>query len=109
MDPARLDRTFSALADPTRRAILRRLAAGDATVGELAAPFAISAPAISRHLRVLEEAGLLARAREGKRQRCRLEVQALQQASQWLGFHERFWRESFERLNERLKRKERVR
>ncbi len=99
-----LDRTFSALADPTRRAILARLAERDATVGELAAPFAISLPAISRHLRVLEEASLITRERQGQHRRCRLEPEALARADQWLAFYRRFWGGAFDRLDSHLKR-----
>src|ERR1700729_4361802 len=97
-----LDNTFGALADPTRRAILARLAVGEATVGELAAPFEISLPAISRHLKVLESAGLITNEREGKHRRCALRPQALEGASEWLDFHRRFWSGSFDRLDERL-------
>ena len=98
-----LDHTFGALADPTRRAILARLAVGEATVGELAAPFEISLPAISRHLKVLEAAELITNARDGKHRRCALRPQALERASEWLDFHRRFWSGSFDRLDERLK------
>lgn len=97
-----LDHTFAALADPVRRAILMRLAEGDATVGELAAPFEISLPAISRHLRVLEEASLISREREGKHRRCRLQRDALDRAGEWLDFHRRFWSGSFDRLDTHL-------
>lgn len=98
-----LDRTFNALADPTRRAILARLAQGEATVGELAEPFAISQPAISRHLKVLETAELISNERRGKHRRCRLRPEALDSASAWLDFHRRFWTGSFDRLDEHLK------
>ena len=98
-----LDLTFSALADPTRRAILARLAQGEATVGELARPFAVSLPAISRHLSVLEEASLISRERIGKSRRCRLTPHALASASEWLDFHRSFWRGSLEKLNDHLK------
>ena len=98
-----LDHTFGALADPTRRAILARLAVGEATVGELAAPFEISLPAISRHLKVLETAQLITNERDGKHRRCALRPQALERASEWLDFHRRFWSGSFDRLDERLK------
>ena len=98
-----LNLAFAALADPTRRAILQRLAGGEATVNELAAPFAISAPAISRHLRVLEAAGLMVRSRDGQRHRCRLQADTLRQAAAWLDFHRRFWSGSFERLGAHLK------
>lgn len=100
-----LDQTFSALADPTRRAILARLALGEATAGELAEPFAISQPAISRHLKVLESASLIERRRQGQHQRCRLRPQALKDANDWLAFYSRFWTESFDRLAEHLKGK----
>ncbi|SRR6266542_1809188 len=98
-----LDHTFSALADPTRRAILARLAQGEATVGELAKPFAISQPAISRHLKVLEKAALISNERRGKHRRCRLKPEALDSASAWLEFHRRFWTGSFDRLDVHLK------
>lgn len=98
-----LDATFSALSDPTRRAILTRLAEGEATVGELAEPFRISLPAISRHLRVLEEAQLIVRQREGQHRRCRLTQDALANAGEWLDFHRRFWSGTLDRLNEDLK------
>ena len=98
-----LDRTFSALADPTRRAILARLAQGEATVGQLAEPFDISPPAISRHLKVLEEASLISNERQGKHRRCRLNPEALASAGEWIDFHRRFWSGSFDRLNAHLK------
>jgi DNA-binding transcriptional ArsR family regulator len=98
-----LDTTFAALADPTRRAILVRLAEGDATVGELAEPFRISLPAISRHLRVLEEAELIVREREGQHRRCRLKQDALANAGEWLDFHKRFWSGALDRLGDHLK------
>jgi DNA-binding transcriptional ArsR family regulator len=98
-----LDRTFSALADPTRRAILSRLAAGEATVNELAAPFPISLPAISRHLRVLERADLIRQEREGQFRKCRLNPAGLRATSDWLDFYRRFWSESFDRLEQHLK------
>jgi DNA-binding transcriptional ArsR family regulator len=98
-----LDATFSALSDPTRRAILTRLVEGEATVGELAEPFRISLPAISRHLRVLEEAQLIVREREGQHRRCRLKQDALANASEWLDFHRRFWNGTLDRLNDHLK------
>jgi DNA-binding transcriptional ArsR family regulator len=99
---AALDRTFAALADPTRRAILARLASGEATVNELAAPFRISLPAISRHLKVLEQASLIDRARDGAFRRCRLRADRLAEAAEWLGFYEPFWNDSFDRLAEHL-------
>lgn len=100
-----LDHTFAALADPTRRAILARLATGDATVGELAQPFDISLPAISRHLKVLEEASLIENERQGKHRRCRLKTGALESAREWLDFHARFWSGSLDKLAEHLKQK----
>ena len=98
-----LDTTFAALSDPTRRAILARLATGEATVGELAEPFDISLPAISRHLKVLESASLIENEREGKHRRCRLKPDALASATEWLDFHRRFWSGSLDRLAEHLK------
>jgi DNA-binding transcriptional ArsR family regulator len=95
--------TFSALADPTRRAILARLTQGEASVGELAAPFSISQPAISKHLKVLERAGLISRGREAQWRPCRLEAAALRDAAGWLEFYRRFWEESFDRLDAYLK------
>ena len=86
-----LDATFTALADPTRRAIVRRLERGPATVGELAEPFDISAPAVSKHLRMLERAGLLARTREGRIHRIQLAARPLNEAMAWLERHRRFW------------------
>ena len=104
MTPAsHLNHAFAALADPTRRAILARLAAGEATVGELAQPFAISLPAISRHLKVLERASLIVRRRDGQHRRCRLDPGALAEAEAWLAFHRRFWNESLDRLAENLR------
>lgn len=100
-----LDHTFATLADPTRRAILARLARGDASVGELAEPFDISLPAISRHLRVLEEASLIARERDGKHRRCKLQPHALAEAHAWLEFYQQFWGDAFNRLDELLKQK----
>src|SRR5271169_2397832 len=98
-----LDHTFAALADPTRRAILVRLAAGEATVNELAQPFTISLPAISRHLTVLERAALIVRRRDGQYRRCRLAPRALADAEEWLAFQRRFWNESFDRPSEDLR------
>ena len=103
MQPARLDATFAALADPTRRAILARLARGEASVAELAAPFEMSQPAISKHLKVLERAGLVARGREAQSRPCRLVARPLEQASQWLERYRRFWEESFDRLDDYLR------
>lgn len=95
----KLDATFAALADPTRRAILARLASGEASVMELAKPFAMSQPAISRHLKVLENAGLISRGRDAQRRPCRLEAAPLAEANGWLEGYRRFWEESFERLD----------
>jgi DNA-binding transcriptional ArsR family regulator len=98
-----LDHAFGALSDPTRRAILVRLARGDATVGELAKPFDMSLPAVSRHLKVLEEAALISNERHGKHRRCRLKPEALAAAADWLDFSRRFWSGSLERLDAHLK------
>jgi DNA-binding transcriptional ArsR family regulator len=95
----RLDATFAALADPTRRAILLRLASGDASVNELAEPFSMSQPAISKHLKVLERAGLISRARDAQRRPCRLEAAPLAQAHGWLGSYREFWQHSYDRLD----------
>jgi DNA-binding transcriptional ArsR family regulator len=97
-----LSSTFAALADPTRRAILARLAEGPATVKELSAPFAISGPAVSKHLRVLERAGLVARGREAQRRPCRLEAAPLKEVADWAETYRRFWEASHERLGEYL-------
>lgn len=94
-----LDATFAALADPTRRAILARLARGEATVGELAAPFAMSQPGVSKHLRVLEKAGLISRGRDAQRRPCRLEAGPLRDAVAWLEDYRDFWEESYRRLD----------
>jgi DNA-binding transcriptional ArsR family regulator len=105
-----LSTTFSALADPTRRAILARLAAGPATVKELAAPFAISGPAVSKHLRVLERAGLITRGREAQWRPRRLEPAPLKDVAEWAEGYRHFWDKSYERLDaylQRLKDKER--
>jgi DNA-binding transcriptional ArsR family regulator len=98
----RLDATFAALADPTRRAILARLMLGEATVMELAEPFAMSQPAISKHLKVLERAGLVSRGRDAQRRPCRLEARPLAEATAWLEGYRRFWEGSFERLDDLL-------
>ena len=98
-DPDRLDATFMALADPTRRAIIRRLRDGEATVTELARPFAMSQPAISKHLKVLERAGLVTRRREAQRRPCRLQPGRLKAATDWLDGYRRSWEESFGRLD----------
>ncbi len=100
-----LDTTFAALADPTRRAMLQRLARGEATVGELAAPFDLTLPAISRHLKVLERADLITNERRGKQRFCRLRGERLEAAADWLEFSRRFWLGSFDRLDRHLKRR----
>ena len=105
----RLDATFAALADPTRRAILARLASGEASVTELAEPFAMSQPAISKHLKVLERAGLVVRGRDAQRRPCRLAGKPLRDATEWLERYRQFWEERFDALDdvlEDLKRKE---
>jgi DNA-binding transcriptional ArsR family regulator len=99
-----LSETFSALADPTRRAILARLASGEASVKELAEPFALSQPAISKHLQVLERAGLVSRSRSAQRRPCRLEAKPLAEAADWIEHYRRFWAESFDRLDDYLQR-----
>jgi len=98
MAPDRLSTTFAALADPTRRAILAKLASGEASVTELAEPFKMSLPAVSKHLRVLERAGLIARGREAQWRPCRLEAGPLKTVADWLEFYRRFWERSFDRL-----------
>ncbi len=103
MSGDQLSAVFGALADPTRRAILGQLTAGDATVGELAAPFHISQPAISRHLKVLEEAGLISRRRQATTRYSHLEAEPLRAASAWLGSYREFWEESHDRLDTLLK------
>jgi DNA-binding transcriptional ArsR family regulator len=100
--PDRLSTVFGALADPTRRAILGRLAAGDATVAELAAPFTVSQPAISRHLKVLEHAGLISRTRRATARLSHLEAQPLRDATRWLACYRQYWQESHDRLDELL-------
>jgi len=99
----RLDETFSALADPTRRAILRRLAKGDATVNELAEPFPISVQAVSKHLKVLERAGLITRGRAAQLRPSHLEATPLRDAARWLAEYRRFWESGFTRMEARLK------
>jgi DNA-binding transcriptional ArsR family regulator len=94
-----LDATFAALADPTRRAIIQRLATGEASVAELAEPFAMSQPAVSKHLRVLENAGLISRRRDAQRRPCRLEAAPLAQAVDWLETYREFWEARFQRLD----------
>jgi DNA-binding transcriptional ArsR family regulator len=98
----RLDATFAALADPTRRAILARLASGEASVTELAEPFAMSQPAISKHLKVLERAGLITRGRDAQRRPCRIEAQPLAEADQWLERYRELWESNFQRLDDVL-------
>lgn len=99
MPSSQLDATFAALADPTRRAILTRLATGEATVMELAEPFAISQPAVSRHLKVLENAGLITRGRDAQRRPCRIEAQPLAEANGWLENYRRIWEANYRRLD----------
>src|SRR5213594_4391125 len=98
-----LSATFAAIADPTRRAILARLASGEASVTELAEPFTMSLPAISKHLKVLERAGLIARGREAQWRPCRLEAAPLEQAADWLEHYRRFWDQSLGRLDDYLR------
>jgi DNA-binding transcriptional ArsR family regulator len=101
--PDRISSTFSALADPTRRAILARLASGEATVLELAEPFEMSLPAVSKHLKVLERAGLIARSRDAQWRPCRLEPAPLKDVSDWVEDYRQHWEERFDRLDEYLK------
>ncbi len=101
--PSRLNVTFAALADPTRRAILARLASGETSVTELAAPFEMSLPAVSKHLKVLERAGLITRGREAQWRPCRLEAGPLREVDDWLEHYRRFWEESFDRLDAYLR------
>jgi DNA-binding transcriptional ArsR family regulator len=101
VDP--LSSTFAALADPTRRAILARLVDGEATVTELAAPFAMSLPAVSKHLKVLERAGLIERSRTGQWRPCRLAAAPLREVAQWMEPYRQFWDESYTRLDDYLK------
>jgi DNA-binding transcriptional ArsR family regulator len=98
----RLDATFAALADPTRRAILARLAVSEASVTELAQPFAMSQPAISKHLKVLEHAGLISRSRDAQRRPCRIEAKPLAEVNGWLESYRQFWESSFQRLDDLL-------
>jgi DNA-binding transcriptional ArsR family regulator len=110
--PDQLDLTFAALADPTRRAILARLAEGEASVAELAAPFSISQPAISKHLKALERAGLISRGRDAQRRPRRIEAKPLAEAAEWLEGYRRLWEENFRRLDtllDELKSEERRR
>ena len=98
----RLDSTFAALADPTRRAILARLASGQASVTALAEPFDMTLPAVSKHLKVLERAGLIARGRDAQWRPCRLEPGPLKEVADWVGGYRRFWEETYERLDDYL-------
>ncbi|MBY0576927.1 MAG: metalloregulator ArsR/SmtB family transcription factor [Gallionellaceae bacterium] len=103
MSPDRLSATFAALADPTRRAILARLASGETSVAELAAPFEISAPAVTKHLKVLEKAGLISRSRQAQWRPCHLEAAPLQEAAGFIEQYRQFWEQSFDRLDAYLK------
>ena len=98
----RLNETFAALADPTRRAILARLMAGEASVTELAEPFPISLPAVSKHLKVLERAGLISRTRDAQWRRCRLDPEPLREVALWVDQYRRFWEDRYDRLDEYL-------
>jgi DNA-binding transcriptional ArsR family regulator len=102
MIASRLDATFAALADPTRRAILARLATGEATVTELVAPFKISQPAISKHLKVLERAGLISRGRKAQKRPCRIEAEPLAEANKWIESYRKIWEANFSRLDDLL-------
>jgi DNA-binding transcriptional ArsR family regulator len=104
MPPDHLSATFSALADPTRRAILARLVLGETSVGELAEPFDMSLPAVSKHLKVLEHAGLITRSREAQWRPCKLEPEAFKDVDQWLEDYRRLWNERFDRLDDYLKK-----
>jgi DNA-binding transcriptional ArsR family regulator len=106
MQPDALSATFAALADPTRRAILARLALGETSVTELAAPFEMSLPAISKHLKVLERAGLISRGREAQWRPCRIEAGGLKDVDDWLTFYRRFWDERFDRLDDFLRQRQ---
>src|SRR6267143_5968394 len=103
MSPDRLSSTFAALADPTRRAILARLASGETSVTDLAKPFDISLPAVSKHLKVLEGAGLIARSRDAQWRPCRLQANHLKDIADWVEYYRRHWEESFEKLDRYLK------
>ena len=103
MTPDHLSITFAALADPTRRAILARLAAGEASVSELAAPFNMTLPGVSKHLKVLRRAGLIEQGREAQWRPCRLEAGPLRDAAEWIEEYRRFWEESFDRLDDYLR------
>jgi DNA-binding transcriptional ArsR family regulator len=107
MSPVATDRlsvVFGALADPTRRAILARLAEGEATVNQLAEPFAMTLPAVSKHLKVLEQAGLISRGRHAQWRPCRLEAEPLREATEWVERYRRFWESSFDKLDAHLRR-----
>jgi DNA-binding transcriptional ArsR family regulator len=108
MTPDRLDTTFAALADPTRRAILARLALGEASVMELAEPFEMTQPAISKHLKVLERSGLISRGRDGQRRPCRLEAQPLAEVTEWLEGYRRFWEARYQRLDALLEEMQQI-
>ena len=103
MTADRLDRTFAALADPTRRAILSRLARGEASVTDLASPFRMSLPAVSKHLKVLQQAGLIARIRKAQWRPCRLQAEPLREAADWVEHYRKFWEQSLDRLDEYLR------
>ena len=103
MDDSQLDATFAALADATRRSILATLAHGEATVNELAAPFDMSLPAVSKHLKVLERAGLISRGRNGQFRPCRLEADGLDVATDWIEHHRQIWTERFDKLSAHLR------
>lgn len=100
---ARLDLAFNALAHPIRRGILARLSTGEASIAELAKPFKVTAPAITKHMKILEEAGLLSRKKEGRKHRCRLEERRMKEAQEWLEAHRRFWNERLDALERYLK------
>ena len=108
MPEDRLSTTLSALADPTRRAILARLALGEASVGELAEPFEMSLPAVSKHLKVLDRAGLISRGREAQWRPCRLEAAPLKDVNNWLDGYRRFWEQKFDRLDVYLQELQRI-
>jgi len=103
MSPDTLDSTFAALSDPTRREILARLASGEASVKELAEPFEMTLPGVSKHLKVLERAGLISRGRVAQSRPCRLEAAPLWEAADWVGRYRRFWEEGFDRLDDYLR------
>jgi len=107
MQPGRLSATFAALSDPTRRAILARLASGETSVTDLAKPFDISLPAVSKHLKVLEGAGLIARSRDAQWRPCRLEAGRLREVADWVERYRRFWEESLDKLDSYLKQLQR--